>query len=114
MRRPSVLAAFAVAILWFCQFVTVRYNYGGNWTGLFCIAPHMPVPSFLSSERLYLFTNTDGYDGQIFHLIAHDPWMTRGSAAAIAGPGFRYQRIFVPALAWMLALGRDQYIHRTY
>lgn len=100
--------------LWLCQFLTVRYNYGGNWTGLFCISPLMPVPEFLQSEHLYLFPDTRGYDGQIFHLIAHDPWMTRGSRGAILGAAFRYQRIFVPALAWMLALGRDEYIHAAY
>ncbi len=113
-RRPSILAAFAVAIAWFCQFLTVRYNYGGNWTGLFCIAPHMPVPAFLRAEKLYIFENTQGYDGQVFHLIAHDPWMKRGSADGIAGATFRYQRIFVPALAWILAWGRDPYVHRAY
>lgn len=113
-RRPSILAAFTVAFLWLCQFATVRYNYGGNWTGLFCIAPHMPVPDFLRSERLYIFQGTQGYDGQVFHLIAHDPWMKRGSPAAIAGAEFRYQRIFVPALTWVLALGRDEYIHAAY
>jgi len=113
-RRPSILAAIAVAFLWLCQFATVRYNYGGNWTGLFCIAPHMPVPDFLRSERLYIFQGTEGYDGQVFHLIAHDPWMTRGSARAVGGAAFRYQRILVPALAWMLALGRDEYVHAAY
>lgn len=112
--RPSILAASAVAFLWLCQAATVRYNYGGNWTGLFCIAPHMPVPDFLQSERLYIFRGTEGYDGQVFHLIAHDPWMTRGSAAAINGAEFRYQRILVPALAWMLALSRDEYVHPAY
>ncbi len=113
-RRPPFLATLAVAALWLCQFATVRYNYDGNWTGLFCISPHMPVPEFLRSERLYIFAGTQGYDGQIFHLIAHDPWMTRGSAESISGAPFRYQRIFVPALAWVLALGRDEYIHATY
>jgi hypothetical protein len=114
LRRPYIIAALAVAFLWLCQFATVRYSYGGNWTGLFCIAPHMPVPEFLRSERLYVFSNTDGYDGQIFPLIAHDPWMTRGSANAIYGASFRYQRILVPALAWMLALGRDEHVHAAY
>jgi hypothetical protein len=113
-KRPASFAAFAVTALWLCQSLTVRYNYGGNWTGLFCISPLMPVPAFLQSEHLYLFQDTRGYDGQIFHLIAHDPWMTRGSRGAIADAALRYQRIFVPALAWMLAIGRDEYIHKAY
>jgi hypothetical protein len=114
MRRPTILAAIATAFLFLCQFATVRYNYGGNWTGLFCIGPQMPVPEVLRSEQLFLFTGSVGYDGQIFHLIAHDPWMKRGSAEAIMEAPFRYQRIFVPALAWFLALGRDQNIHAAY
>ncbi|HVO96620.1 MAG TPA: hypothetical protein VMT15_01070 [Bryobacteraceae bacterium] len=113
-RRPIVLAALATAVLWLCQFSAVRVLYGGNWTGLFCISPSMPVPEFLRSERLYLFQGSPGYDGQLFHLIAHDPWMRRGSAQAIGGAKFRYQRILVPALAWMLAMGRDEWVHAAY
>jgi len=87
------------------MFLTVRYNYGGNWTALFCIRTGMPRAAFLESENLYIFQNSGGYDGQVFHLIAHDPLMRKGSREAIAGAAFRYQRIFVPALAWMFALG---------
>lgn len=116
--RPGVRAAAfgiaAVALAWFWQFLTVRYNYAGNWTALFCIAPHIPVPDFLRSEHLYIFAGSEGYDGQVYHLIAHDPWLRRGSADAIVGPAIFYQRIFVPALAWTLALGRDAWIHRAY
>ena len=50
----------------------------------------------------------------MYHLIAHDPWMRRGSPAAIAGASFRYQRILVPALAWLLAFGQDRWIHAAY
>ncbi len=114
LRHPIVLAALAATGLWLCQFSAVRFLYGGNWTGLFCISPRMPVPEFLRTEQLYLFPGSTGYDGQIFHLVAHDPWMRRGSPRAITGSGFRYQRILVPALAWTLALGRDEWIHAAY
>src|SRR5579863_7848004 len=113
-RRAALLAMAAVSLAWLWQFLTVRYNYNGNWTALFCIAPHMPVPEFLKSEKLYIFPNTQGYDGQVFHLMAHDPWMHKGSAEAIAGAAFRYQRIFVPAAAWLLALGNDAWVHTAY
>lgn len=113
-RNAATVAAAAVLIVWLWQFLTVRYNYQGNWTALFCIAPHMPVPDFLRSEHLYIFQGSQGYDGQVYHLIAHDPWMRRGSADAILSPTFRYQRILVPALAWSIALGRDEWIHRAY
>ncbi len=113
-RRAAALGIAAVLFVWLGQFLTVRYNYGGNWTGLFCIAPHMPIPEFLKSERLYVFQGSEGFDGQVYHLIAHDPWMRRGSADAIVGPAVFYQRILVPALAWSLALGRDEWIHQAY
>jgi hypothetical protein len=113
-RKAVILALAAVAAWWSWQILTVHYNYGGNWTGLFCIRPGMPVPAFLKSEKLYVFQNSEGYDGQVFHLIAHDPWMRKGSREAIAGAAFRYQRIFVPALAWMLAFGQDPWIHAAY
>lgn len=114
-RRAAALLGLATVLsLWLWQFLTVRYNFGGNWTALFCIRPDMPVPPFLRSERLYVFAGTQGYDGQVYHLIAHDPWMRKGSADAIAGAAFRYQRILVPALAWIIALGQDQWIHAAY
>jgi len=106
------LAGLAVIVLW--QALSVRYNYGGNSTGLFLIAPHMGVPEAIRNERLYVFEGTNGYDGQIFHLMAHDPWMRRGFDHMMLGPGFRYQRMLVPALAWMLALGHDERIHFAY
>ncbi len=112
--RAAIAGAAAVSIAWAWQFLTVRYNYGGNWTGLFCIAAHMPVPDFLRPEKLFIFQESDGYDGQVYHLIAHDPWLRRGAAGAIIGPAIFYQRILVPALAWSLALGRDEWIHRSY
>lgn len=118
MRNPSFRAArlaLAAVIAVFCwQWLTVHYNYRGNWTGLFCIRPGMPVPAFLKSEHLYIFENSSGYDGMVYHLIAHDPWMRKGSPGAIAGASFRYQRILVPALAWLLAFGQDRWIHPAY
>jgi hypothetical protein len=112
--RAAMLAILAVLTAWTWMSLTVHYNYGGNWTALFCIRPGMPVPDFLKSEKLYIFQNSEGYDGQVYHLIAHDPWMRKGSVEAIAGASFRYQRIFVPALAWILALGHDPWIHAAY
>jgi hypothetical protein len=114
MRRAALLGLIAALAAWSWQFLTVRYNYGGNWTALYRIRAGMPAPDFLRSENLYKFEDTQGYDGQVYHLIAHDPWMRKGSAAAIADASFRYQRIFVPALAWLLAFGRDSWIDASY
>ncbi len=105
---------FAIVVVWCLQAITVHFNYGGNWTGLFCIRDTMPLPAFLRSENLWFFKGSDGYDGQVFHLIAHDPWMKRGTFQSFPDASFRYQRIFVPALAWLLAFGQDRWIHTAY
>jgi len=112
--RPAVLALAAVLGMWLWQFATVHFNYGGNWTALFSIAPNWPRPAFLSSENLYTFPGSLGYDGQMYHLIAHDPWMERGAVPAMDDPALRYRRILVPALAWALAMGRDSAVHAAY
>lgn len=112
-RRPAALALAAVlgVLLW--QLATVHFNYAGNWTALFCINPDWPRPPFAVPEKLYTFPGS-GYDGQQYHLIAHDPWMRRGAVTAMDDPPLRYRRILVPALAWALALGRDSGIHTAY
>lgn len=101
--------------MWLWQFATVHFNYGGNWTALFNTAPDWKRPAFLASEDVYTFPpGSLGYDGQMYHFMAHDPLMRRGAAAAMDDPALRYRRILVPALAWALALGRDSAIHAAY
>ena len=100
--------------MWLWQLATVHFNYGGNWTALFCTAPDWPQPAFIAPEQLYKFPGSLGYDGQMYHLIAHDPWMTRGAVGTMDDPALRYRRILVPMLAWALALGRDSWIHAAY
>ena len=115
MKRPAVLALAAVLGMWLWQFATVHCNYGGNWTALFNTAPDWKRPAFLGSEDVYTFPpGSLGYDGQMYHFIAHDPLMRRGAASAMDDAALRYRRILVPALAWTLALGRDSAIHAAY
>jgi len=112
-RRAIAVGVAAVAIIWLCQFLTVRYNYGGDWTALFRIGPIALLPPFAAAEPHYVFPASDSFDGQWYHLIAHDPFMSRGTASAIDDPVFR-RRILVSLLAWALALGRDAWIDRAY
>src|ERR1700693_3395233 len=46
-RPAAALGAIAVAGLFLWQFLTVHYNYGGNWTALFCINTRTEVPPAL-------------------------------------------------------------------
>jgi hypothetical protein len=111
-RRRLAVAIVAVAIAFGFQALTVRYNYNGNWTGLFCIGGRQPQPPDLG--QLYQFPGSFGYDGQFYRLIAHDPWISHRYSHYIDNPRYRYSRILVPALAYLLAGGHDRWIDPAY
>ncbi|SPE35086.1 conserved membrane hypothetical protein [Candidatus Sulfopaludibacter sp. SbA6] len=113
LRASILVAALSVLAVFTWQALVVHYNYAGNWTGLYCLGDRFPQPPGLT-ERLWLFTNTYGYDGQWYHLIAHDPWQKRGFDRFIDSPRIRYHRILLPGLAHLLAAGQDRYIHAAY
>src|SRR5438270_7804592 len=99
--QPVGVAAAGALILWTWMFLTVRYNYGGDWTALYFIAPATPQTPPVANERPYLWQGTPGYDGQGFHLMAHDPWLRYGSPESLGMQPLRYVRILVPMLAWL-------------
>jgi len=107
-HRRLAVAIIAVAIAFGFQALTVRYNYNGNWTGLFCIGGRQPQPQDLGQP--YQFRDSFGYDGQFYRLIAHDPWISHRYSQYIDNPRYRYSRILVPALAYLLAAGHDRWI----
>jgi len=114
-KQKAVACGLAAAALsWTWLALTVQFNYEGRWTALFrtgsrFIAP----PAALEGENIYLFPDS-GYDGQMYHYIAHDPFIRRGFSSSIDLPRFRYHRILVPLAAWTLALGRDAWVDRAY
>ena len=106
------LAAVALALSW--QALTVHYNYGGNWTALFCTGGNVPVPPQLAGERIFIFPNSTGYDGQFYHYVAHDPFLRKGLAGYIDASQLRYRRILVPLAAYLLAGGSDRFVDAAY
>jgi hypothetical protein len=58
----AALLCSALALSW--QFLAVHFNYGGNWTVLFCHGSQHPLPPGLAGEHIYVFPNSGGYDGQ--------------------------------------------------
>jgi hypothetical protein len=105
-----MLAVLAV-LAW--QTLTVRVNYQGNWTGLFRIGSQTNLPDALAQGA---FRNPDpnGYDGQYYLILAHDPLLRHGGAAYLDVPLLRARRILVPAAAWVLAAGRPRFIGGAY
>jgi hypothetical protein len=74
----------------------------------------MPAAEELAPEHIYMFPNVVGYDGQLYHLVAHDPLFRRNFARVIDIPRLRYRRILVPGLAALLSFGQDNWVDNAY
>lgn len=109
-----VLGVAAAAAALAAQALTVRYNYAGNWTGLFHHGQLFPFPPELRAEDVHFFPDTYGYDGQLYHVMAHDPFLQRGFARYVDDPRLRYRRILLPALAHALGGGSPAALHVAY
>jgi hypothetical protein len=105
------LAAVAGVALWLAALIHV--DYGDNWSALFCIGEHAPMPLQLAPGA-YRWKGADGYDGQYYRYVAHDPLFRKGYAQFIDAPRIRYRRILIPGLAYLLAFGRSQWIDAAY
>jgi hypothetical protein len=104
--------AFSLVLAW--QTTTVHCNYGGNWSALFYIGDRWPLPPELASDGVRVFRNDPGYDGVFYHLVAHDPWLTRGFSRFADNASLRWRRILTPGLAHLAAFGNDARIHTSY
>lgn len=114
-KKPLLSAGWAMAALviflgW--QFLTVHYNRGGNWTALYLTGQDYALPPQLAAGT-YRFPGA-GYDGEIYRTVAHDPFLRLGYARYVDNPPLRYERILVPALAYLLAAGDQRWIDATY
>lgn len=100
-------AACLVAAAWLA--VNIFGAYDGDWSGLFYTGAAATLPSDLEAHTRRVDDAT-GYDGQFYHLLAHDPLAQSGSIGHFDNLSLRWRRIGVPALAWTLAAGNDAVI----
>lgn len=112
--QAAKYALFAVAVVFVWQSLNVRLNYGGEWGALFLAGERFAVPAALAAEKIPQLAGSDGYDGQFYHYIAHDPLMTRGLAGSVDNPGLRWRRILVPGLAALLSFGQPSWVDGAY
>jgi hypothetical protein len=105
-------AAVVCVVAWLT--VNVVCNYDGSLTGLYCTGAHASLPPELDGSHTYRIHGSAGYDGQFYHLIAHDPLLQRGFLVHVDNPRLRWRRIGVPALAALAAGGDDRYVDRCY
>ena len=69
----------------------------------------------LRERPVYVYRDTGGYDGQYYVQIAYHPLLRAPElATAVDSLAYRARRILVPALAWLLAAGRPDWIVHVY
>jgi hypothetical protein len=113
LRASCLVAVLATLCVLLWQAATVRYNFAGNWSALFCTGGAQRVPPELE-RGTHRSTHPDGYDGQFYRYIAHDPFFQKGYANYIDDARLRYRRILVPLAAWTLAAGRAAWIDTAF
>ena len=113
-RSPLAAALVCVALGLSWQWLTVHFNYGGNLTALFCHGSQFPLPPGLAFEHIYVFPDSGGYDGQSYHYVAHDPLYRSDIGRAVPDPSLRYPRILLPGMAYLLALGRPEWVDVSF
>jgi hypothetical protein len=108
-----IVAVIAVlgAMTWLA--LNVAFNYGGNVTGLFYTGAGAALPLQMEPHTRRVEDRT-GYDGQFYHLMAHDPLIRRGFLSFVDNPRTRWRRIGVPGLAALAAAGSDRWVDWTY
>jgi hypothetical protein len=113
MRAVRVaVAAVSLALLWLAA--TVHRNYGGNWTGIYCFGETYAIGAETERLGVYKHSGSFGYDGQIYFLMAQDPFLQGEPNRYVDFPRLRYRRILIPFAARFLALGNDSALVFTY
>lgn len=113
-RRAALVAALCVCLVFAWQALTVHFNYGGNWTALYCTGEFHPTPPSLASEHIYVFPHSDGWDGQFYHYIAHYVFLRGEMQKYVDAPRLRFRRILVPSLAALLSAGNSSRVDTAY
>jgi len=111
--RSGIVAIAAIAAVVLIQWFIVHKSFQGNWTALFVAGDRLKRPPEIQ-EKEYVHKSSFGYDGQHYQVIAHDPWLSRHYDRFIDAPRFRYRRILMPGLAYLLAAGQSRYIDRAF
>jgi hypothetical protein len=112
-RRACASVAFlAVLLVFVWTAARIHYAFGGNRTAVFCTGSLFRVPPDLDAGT-YRFRG-DGYDGQFYRYLAHDPFLRKGYSRYVDAPQLRFRRVLVPLAAWLVGLGRQQWIDGAY
>lgn len=109
-----LIALVACALVAGWQALTVKFNFDGRWNALFYTAAPAELPPSLAFEDIARAREPAGYDGQFYHLVAHDPLLERGFFQFADNPRLRWRRILIPGAAYLLAFGKDRWVDACY
>jgi hypothetical protein len=110
-RRALIWAAAATMLAFAWQASLVNGLYGGDWTSLFYHGDHRAMPEAFRGS--FLFPNSDGFDGQFYRIVAHDP-LGKADISYVDIPALRYRRILIPGLAYLIGFGSGPWTDRAY
>lgn len=113
--RSASVATAVIAVLGAAAWLAlnIAFHYGGNVTGLFYTGAGAALPPAMEPHTRRVEDRT-GYDGQFYHLMAHDPLVRRGFLDYVDNPRTRWRRIGVPGLAALAAAGSDRWVDWAY
>src|ERR1051325_6140340 len=99
LARPwqAGLAGAAIALGW--QWLVVAGYFHGQWSALFVTGDRFEQSPQGRAERTYVLSGSFGYDGQLYHTIAHDPLDLHYTQEFLDAPQARYSRILIPGLS---------------
>lgn len=102
-NKLAPILVISVIHLSVLAYYSSRFN--GNITGFLCIGDRYAAPSVINKKTIIL-ENSDGYDGQFYFYISHDPFISRPDLHKyIDEPTYRYQRIMYPLLINIFSMG---------
>jgi len=110
-RGIGVFAGFIAFLLW-ASLVFIKF--AGNPTGLSRIGDALPLSPLLAQEKLLIFVDKRGNDGQQFLALATDPFQIHPlSSLGVDNPIYRGKRLLYPLLAFIAGLGHPRLITWT-
>jgi hypothetical protein len=112
-RRSAAVALLSVVLAFWWQWGLVHVAFKSNWTALFCAGGQFERPPEIQKHE-YVFVGSQGYDGQFYQLVAHDPLLVRHYDRFVDAPRLRYRRILMPVMANLFAAGRPAYVDAAY
>ena len=115
--RPIRLAGGLVIIIVLAAVFVPHFHRQTGLTSLIRFGEHhqQDLAPELAGVPVYLVPHHDGFDGQYYaHMALHPPWIHHDLIDHYDFPTYRLRRIFLPALAWGLGLGKPLWIVHIY